>query len=483
LNALRTFFDLEANRIVLAFGHGLVFFLMGFGVLLKTKRWSELTLAKSLPSLGLFGILNGVADWGLVFIPIQRPVFSDELIGVLWVLDTAFVSFSYIMLLHFGARLLADTRPHLEWFPRILPAVYGVWFTALVAALMSGSVDPVHDLTSLRPFEIAYRYGFAFTGSLVSAWALSLQREELRRLKLESAIRPTMWVAYSLVLHAFAAGLLVPEAGFFPANVLNDRAFFAFTGIPVRLFTGISGAITGVFILINMDVFDVEFNRRIEEAKRLRAVVEERTRIARDLHDGIIQTLYALGLALEGVLLELDDALPKVKEEIKGIMSSLDRAIKDVRGYIVRLKAPDADASLDEQLRLFLHQLQRESRVRLRLKAEPVGADLLSADAIQDVLLIVREAVSNANRHARASMISIALVRDEKGISLSVVDDGIGFDPEAVPRGGAGEHLGLQNMRKRAEAVGGHLSIHSEPGHGTEVLLRIPLQPERRAEG
>lgn len=478
MNALRTFFDLEANRIVLDFGHGLIFFLMGFGVLLKSKRWSNLTLAKSLPSLGLFGILNAMGDWGLVFIPIQRPVFSEELIGVLWVLDIALVSFSYLMLLHFGARLLADTRPHLDWFPRILPAAYGVWFAALMAALMSGTVDPIHDLTSLLPFEIAYRYGFAFTGSLLAAWALSLQREELRRLNLESAIRPTLWVAYSFVLHAFAAGLLVPEAGFFPASVVNDREFFALTGIPVRLFTGISGAITGIFILINMDVFDVEFNRRIEEARRLRAVVEERTRIARDLHDGIIQTLYALGLAMEGVLFELGDAFPKVKEEIKGIMASLDRAIKDVRGYIVRLKTPDSNASLDEQLRLFLQQLQRESRVRLRLKVEPVEADLLSADAIQDVLLVVREAVSNANRHARASAISISLVRDEKGISLSVVDDGVGFDPESAPKGSGGEHLGLENMQKRAEALGGHLSIHSEPGHGTEVLLRIPLQPQ-----
>lgn len=477
MNALRTFFDLEANRIVLDFGHGLIFLLMGFGVLLKSKRWSNLTLAKSLPSLGLFGILNAMGDWGLVFIPIQRPVFSDELIGVLWVLDIALLSFSYLMLLHFGARLLAGTRPHLEWLPKVLPAAYGIWFAALVVALMSGTVDPVHDLESLLPFEIAYRYGFAFTGSLVAAWALAQQREELLRLNLEPAIRPTLWVAYSLVLHAFAAGLLVPEAGFFPANVVNDRAFFALTGIPVRLFTGISGAITGVFIVINLDVFDLEFNRRVEEANRLRAVVEERTRIARDLHDGIIQTLYALGLAMEGVLFELGDAFPKVKEEIKGIMASLDRAIKDVRGYIVRLKTPDPQASLDEQLRLFLQQLQRESRVRLRAKVEPVEADLFSADAIQDVLLIVREAVSNANRHARASVISISLVRDEKGISLSIVDDGVGFDPEAVPKGIAGEHLGLENMQKRAEALGGRLSIHSAPGDGTEVLLRIPLQP------
>ena len=162
-------------------------------------------------------------------------------------------------------------------------------------------LDFERDLRLTRTFEAFYRYGFALTGSLFGAWALSLQKDELERLGLEASIPPLMWVGYSFVLHAAAAGLIVPEAGFFPADILNDRVVFEATGLPVRLWTGVSGAIVAFFILDSLDVFDAEFQRRIEDANRQRAVMGERLRIARDLHDGIIQTLYAVGLSLEGL--------------------------------------------------------------------------------------------------------------------------------------------------------------------------------------
>ena len=119
-----------------------------------------------------------------------------------------------------------------------------------------------------------------------------------------------------------------------------------------------------------------------------------------------------------------------VKDEIQSIMRSVDGAIKDVRKYIMRLKEPTQEASLDEQLHLFVRELQREARIPVRIKTEPVEGGLISAEAMMDILLIVREAVSNAVRHARASEIRITLVRDERGINLSIVDDGIGFDPD-----------------------------------------------------
>src|SRR5690606_12708900 len=115
-------------------------------------------------------------------------------------------------------------------------------------------------------FEIVYRYAFALVGSLVTAWALYLQRSELERLDLNASIPPLQWVGYSFVLHAIAAGLLVPEAPFFPANIINDRALFELTGIPARFFTGVSGAIVAVSMLVSLDVFDKEFERRLDAA-------------------------------------------------------------------------------------------------------------------------------------------------------------------------------------------------------------------------
>ena len=480
MNAIREIFSLEANLIVLNFAHGLVFFLLGFAVFLKSKRWSDLTLAKSVRWLGAFGVLNAFGDWGGVFLPIQGEVLSAEITGILWVIDIAATALSYAFLLYFGCRLAADTRHDLHWMPKLVPALYAAWLLALIVAILTGAVDPVRRLDSFRPFIVLHLYGFALVGSLISAWALHMQQSELRALGLESSVPPLRWVGLSMVLHAFAAGAIVPEIGIFPASVLNDEVFLAVTGIPARFLTGISGMVMAIFITISLDVFDDEFHRRIDEARRVRAVLDERVRIARDLHDGIIQTLYALGLGLEGVLLGLDESPERAKAEIRGIMNSLNKAIQDVRGYIMKLKTPTEDVSLDEHLRLFTRQLQREARVPIRLRAEPVEAGLISGEAIENILLIVREAVSNATRHARASEITITLVGDKRSINLSVADDGVGFDPNDAPTASAGEHQGLENMKRRAEGIGGHLSIHSEPGHGTEILLRLPLTPSAR---
>lgn len=480
MNALRGIFELEANQIVLNFGHGLVFFLLGFAVLLKSKRWSDLTLAKSLRWLGVFGILNAVGDWGRVFLPIQETVFSAEISGVLWFLDIALIGLSYSFLLYFGCRLAADTRPEMGWLPKLVPALYGAWFFALVVGLFTGAIDPVRDPEAFRPYEVIYLYGFALTGSLIAAWALHLQQAELRSLGLASSVPHLRWVGFSMILHAFAVGATVPELGIFPANVFNDEGFLAVTGIPARILTGISGAVMAVFIMISLEVFDNEFQRRIDEAQRVRAVLGERVRIARDLHDGIIQTLYALGLSLEGVLLSLDDGQAAAKSEIKTIMSALDRAIKDVRGYIMKLKTPSEDVSLDEQLRILVRDLQREARVPVRLRAEPIATGIVSGETIQNILLIVREAVSNATRHAGASEIKITLVGDERAVHLSVTDDGKGFEPGEKTPSADGHHQGLDNMRRRATDIGGHLSIHTEKGHGTEILLRLPLNLGRR---
>jgi len=171
VNLLRNFFELEANRIVLNFGHGLIFFLMGFGVLMKSKSWSELTLARALPWLGAFGILNGLGDWGLVFLPIQTTVFSESVLAVLWMLATVMLALSYVFLLMFAFKLLAETKTELFWLPKVVWGLFVLWLVAFLAAWMGNGLDLEQDLRLARIFEAFYRYAFALTGSFFGALA------------------------------------------------------------------------------------------------------------------------------------------------------------------------------------------------------------------------------------------------------------------------------------------------------------------------
>lgn len=206
----------------------------------------------------------------------------------------------------------------------------------------------------------------------------------------------------------------------------------------------------------------------------VRAQEEERGRIARDLHDGIGQTLTALTLTLDAVASADDHA---------GATHDLDRArdlareaIGDTRQIAEGIRPPRlAERGLASALRAMASM----PGGNISVVVGP-GADvhIQPADAELETYRIAEEAVRNAVRHARASRIAVSFARTPNGVRLEVVDDGVGFDRSAVhPR-----RLGLVGMRERAEAIGASLEIMSTPDHGTRVRLSIPAEIAARGE-
>jgi signal transduction histidine kinase len=205
-----------------------------------------------------------------------------------------------------------------------------------------------------------------------------------------------------------------------------------------------------------------------EELERL-AILEDRERIAKELHDGVIQTLFAVGMSLQAADTGLSD--PKaLHDRLTQAVTDIDRAIRDLRNFIFGLGPGGlADRQLDQALRDLIDELRRGCHVAIRVDIDSESASLLTPHA-PNILQLVREAMSNAIRHADAQTISVELGRDDEGPSVVIEDDGSGFDPDAPARGGRG----LRNLHSRAEAMGGRLDIESRSGHGTTVRLRVP---------
>jgi signal transduction histidine kinase len=215
-------------------------------------------------------------------------------------------------------------------------------------------------------------------------------------------------------------------------------------------------------------------NARLHAQARRLAVAEDRERIGRDLHDGIIQALYAVGLSLEDVPELMAEAPAEASERVDGAIESINLAIRDIRNFIYGLRPEAVDgsqviagiAALAEEIR---HGGLVEVEVELDAEADPG----LSTEAGAELLNLVREALSNAIRHAKARRIGVRLRVDPAGDGsvLTVDDDGVGFDPE---RARAAGHHGLSNMRARAGAISGRLDIESTVGSGTRVILHLP---------
>lgn len=212
---------------------------------------------------------------------------------------------------------------------------------------------------------------------------------------------------------------------------------------------------------------------RLHERLAAMRVVAERERIGRDLHDGVIQGLYAVGLGLEEVTEILRTDPGRAEELVDGAIDAIHRSIAEIREFISGLRPSMAGASVATGIAALVDGLRLTTTIDVEASVDLTPAELsgLSQDARHEVLHIVREALSNIARHSRATRASVSLQRIDDALRLEVVDNGVGFDPATVA---SGRHHGLVNLRDRAAAAGARLEVDSRPGQGTRLILHLP---------
>ncbi|HWI42392.1 MAG TPA: GAF domain-containing protein [Nocardioides sp.] len=200
-----------------------------------------------------------------------------------------------------------------------------------------------------------------------------------------------------------------------------------------------------------------------EDQRRL-AVFEDRDRIGRDLHDLVIQRLFAIGLGLQGTARQVER--PEIAERLEQAVDDVDATIKDIRRAIFGLGSLDTAGDIQAEATRLVERAAATLKFRPTLRFEGPVRTLVSADLAPDVLAVLAECLSNASRHAAATAIDVALAAGET-IDLTVRDDG---------RGMSGDHResGLANLRVRAQQRGGSLRVDSTPGAGTTIVWSVP---------
>ncbi len=216
----------------------------------------------------------------------------------------------------------------------------------------------------------------------------------------------------------------------------------------------------------NAQLYD-EMQHAERDLRRLE-VLEERERIAKELHDGVIQSLFAVGMSLQGVAAMSGDE--EMSRRLEAAVEDVDHAIRDLRNYIFGLRPGIlADRQLDQALKELASDFGARSGVVTVVEVDGEAASELASRAA-DVVQLVREALSNVGRHASAMTCRVSLQRAPEGdIILEVDDDGRGFDV-ARPLSG----MGLTNLRARVDALQGSLEVASTPGEGTTIRATFP---------
>jgi signal transduction histidine kinase len=204
------------------------------------------------------------------------------------------------------------------------------------------------------------------------------------------------------------------------------------------------------------------------------SVLEERERLGMDLHDGIIQSLYAIGLNLQNLRVNQNDASSSGLARLDQSIQSLDEVIRNIRAYILDLRPRKLQKS---NLLQGVHSLLREFRantdIEVELQDETGGIQGLSQVNADAIFHIFQEALANAARHSRANKLTVRLWRVGVRLMLHVSDDGIGFNPART-----NQHIGhgLSNMQLRARSVGGGLEVIAIRRQGTTILAWVPMK-------
>ena len=213
-------------------------------------------------------------------------------------------------------------------------------------------------------------------------------------------------------------------------------------------------------------------NAKLYAQEQVLAVLEERERIAQDLHDGIIQDIYAIGLSLEQCIEQADGSHQKMSDRLSKAVDGLNKIIKDIRNYIFALEPTDLQGN---DLAAGLDNMTREFRINSLVDAEVVVhgevSKALPHDQVGQVLQIAREALANVLKHARASAVTVEVKRQVDRLELTIADNGNGFDPSRAP----GTGHGLRNIAERSKALGGHFDIETGPNKGTRIIVTIPI--------
>jgi signal transduction histidine kinase len=481
--------------IIVYFLYGLAFFSMGLLVITEGNRASDSRLRRALRPLAGFGIVHGLHEWVEMFEQMEVLIGHNVSIIPDYV-RLGLLAISFVSLIAFGTYLLAYTETAQRVITLVPIALEAIWVFGL--ATFRGRY-PSDEIWAVA--DVWTRYTLAIPGGLLAAIGLVAQQRAFRRSGLIRFGRDALWAAVAFAWYGVAGQLFVDATSLPPSNVINQDLFIKVFGFPVQLFRAAMGVVAAFFVIRFLRAFQVETEQkirdlqaaRLEEAQKrealkgdlFRRIVDaqeaERQRIARDLHDETGQALTAIGLGLRGLSTALTNNRNRERaiKTLRHLESLSVDSLHELQRLIADLRPSHLDdLGLPAAIRWYAGNVQE--RTGLKIIVDIDGDEILISSALKIAIFrIVQEALNNVTKHAQAKGVHIKLEYQLRHLIVSVRDDGVGFDLDAVRMSRARRpSLGLAGMQERAALVGGEVSIQSSPEQGTLVEAKLPFHSQ-----
>ncbi len=459
--------------------YGFVFILMG--VVIFQQRNQELSgfpILRTLPLLGMFGILHGVSEWVTMA---QIAGLYQDYSGIILAVKGSLKVLSFYFLLRFALMTLTRDdgndnriiRRLVEKIPLVLllawvfrfGILYGLYGLDYLAENRMGEV-------------IINRYLLAFPAGVIAFIGLFHSGKKVQKMHYEDLHRWYYGLSITLLSYGILDGIFVRRMGFFPANVINNQFFFEVIGFPVQGLKIILGILMTYFVVEISRVFEGEKRSMIDQMLKDRAVEVEREKMNREIHDRIIQKMYGAGLKIEAYFgKENKDYLQEANQD-------LQQGIKDARDIISETMIEDYHSKdLESVIKEFIRVKEKELPFEIIFdnRVPTLYHGKASKKTVTQIYYILQEAVTNAAKHSGATKLWIRLRGEYDRLTMEIQDNGTGFYPEVSnhedlleinEQSSKGTKMGLEIMKERAEEIGGKLRITS-PKTGTSVRLDV----------
>jgi len=452
--------------------YGFVMINMGiFCLKEKGSNKSSLSLLKSLKYLGWFGILHGLSEWvTLLIIATLYPEYNEYLYNIAQILK----ALSFAVLMYFGFDLLSikDTyNKSIKGIPIVLFVFYFLGYVILIKnnGLNYHMENPIFSIITMR-------YSLALTSGIASATALFLNSkivEEQQSTKISNRYKQLAWV---ILFNGLLEGLLVQSNNFFPANIINRELFYDIFKVESLFLKALVGLLINYLLVKVVDTFSWEQEEYLKKLEVHKIVSEERRRLSMEIHDSIIQSLYALGLKFEYLLMNKDDK--RMLERLNDIKDDLNNTIEKTRDLMTStaLDVVEID-ELNNKIEQIIKKYNDNQNIKFNYTYElyPIMKGVLSPEKSTHIYYIVQEAISNVSKHSKATKAEVVLEAKYDLINISVIDNGIGLSKNDFYKD---KHFGLETMKDRAEYIGGKFKV-SNLIKGLKVsITEIPWEDE-----
>ena len=479
------------------FFYGLAFFSMGLIVVVEGGRGGDPRLRKALRPLAVFGLIHGGHEW-LEMFEILDVLPGQDTIPLFWSsLRLAILAFSFLSLTAFGAAMLSPTE-NIRRISLLVPLIQsGIWGFGIFLMRNYYIQSRLWDVA-----DVWTRYIIGIPGALIACWGLVTQQKIFRQAGMAQFGRDSLWAAVAFGWYGVIGQTFTRQSPLPPSTFLNQELFLVLFGFPVQLLRSIAAIAAAIFVMRFLRSFEVETQRQIDELQEarlheaqrrdalrgelLRRVVAaqeaERQRIARELHDETGQSLTAIGLGLRGAATTLRQDVDKAANNLRQLEGMAVRSLDELRRLIADLRPSHLDdLGLGSALRWYGDEIKERTSLKVRVVAPGGSSNLLPQTVRMALFRIVQEAITNVVKHANANNIFVNVGQKNGDIFLEVLDDGDGFDVEAITSENKAT-WGLLGMQERATLLGGHFSIKSNPGEGTRVCITIPCHENMSEE-